>query len=329
MPEASEEDADFEEEYGDDGDDSHGGAAGRSFYSSDEEPQSGQSPDEDESEDEESGQKVPGLSPELKAYFDEKLAKSARRADRVAAKLARENRQLRDKVDILQGADNPSFVPCAPNPYIIRGPATLNPQQPQLLNVAHCERTGPVFELCRQGERAGELSAKAKEFATVACLATYLHDLEVFCKTEIRKTLKESNRTSLSRRLEGSLRGITRLTRNRYTYLKVTETGEVDGDDRKALDHDLYGPLIFGRHDEGGDIVDYIAAQRAATATQLAVQAAKAAAQKLAKGGDAGAPGAEAPRTRRDTRQGAGTRRGGAAAREKRDRSKSRDRKKK
>jgi hypothetical protein len=115
--------------------------------------------------------------------------------------------------------------------------------------------------------------------------------------------------------------------RNRFTYIKVTESGDVDAPARAVIDRELYGSLLFGRYDEGGDLVDFIEGQRNAVNAQVAVQAAKATASGLVGGArrasaKTGEAGGSEPGTKKKKKT--GDRRGGQANREKRDRSKAR-----
>jgi hypothetical protein len=179
----------------------------------------------------------------------------------------------------------------------------------------------------------GNIPAKAKEFVTVASALTFLHDGIDFLEKElfpiVRAGTDKRTAATLLARTRGTFGGVTSILRNRHTYIKVTESGDVDAPARKVVDRELYGSLLFGNYDEGGDLVDFIEGQRSAVNAQVAVQAAKATASRLvgragrsgASSGEEGAAGQGSKKKKKT-----GDRRGGKAARDKRERGRSKSR---
>ena len=256
------------------------------------------------------------IPPALLAFLQKKERRQQKNFDKKIKNLENQNAALAAELTTFRGGDDPKYVPLADDePFVVRGKGTKHPQKPQLLRLGFCEKTSEVFFTC--GGDNKPLPAKAKEFATVASSCTYLHDIVEFVRGEsVTGVLEAAGAGEAAIRVTGSLDKLLALLRNRFSYLKVTETGEVEGECRKNLDHQLYGHYLHGTHDEGGDVAEFVAAQREAISAQVAIEASKLAARRVAKADEPSAEKGEETGARAGK-----TRRGGAKAKAKRARS--------
>jgi hypothetical protein len=220
----------------------------------------------------------------IAALLESKIAEVREESRRREQSLNEQLTVATETIARITGADDPRYCPVSQaQSFFTRGSYLKERQRPQLLNPGQCARNSDLWKkLCSSHHSPGDLPAKAKEYATVGSALTCLEDCVEFFDSDLAEEVRSESRLSdeFVTRVGGTVRKVFSNLRDRYTYIRAIEGGEILDSEVGELNAFVYGPIIFGTHDEGGDLVQFLIEQRQRRKEEVSKQSARADAQE-------------------------------------------------